>query len=166
MSWGGVQAIPLQPGETRSEAVDRVYAGGLEITLTDGVPSVEQLPGGIEEVGAVSRTERAWMLEAVQVLKDLRPEWTVVEELKGDGRRWPWWISLDDLMSTMAVDVTTTSVTLRWTGLPVDDLEWRFWWRTIRRLAAWPAAIFHPDKSELISTSMSARAARDRYNWL
>lgn len=157
----------MLPGEKRSAAVERVYAGGWTIGVDDGDLVIEPIPGPVGDHTVVSRAERAWMLRATEIMQVLRPGWLVVHELREPGRRWPWLVQLEHPDGSMWIELWSEHITFRWVNdSPVDDDEWAFWWRTIRRFAALPSAIFEPDSSELVATSMSARAARDRYNWL
>jgi len=167
MAWGGVEAIPLRLGESVSDAVDRVYAGGKLLSITGDGLLVGAIPGPERDVEMVSSAQWAWMRAALATMQDLRPGWVVVEELRGDGRRWPWSMQLEHPVGCMWVQLGSDSITFRLVkGSAVDDDEWSFWWRTIRRFASWPAAIFHPDTAELVAPSLSARAARARYNWM
>ncbi len=167
MSWGGVEAIPLLPGESRRAAVDRVYSDGWVLEIGPDGPGLRPMGGeGIDHTH-VTRAQRAWMRAAAELLEELRPGWTVVNEIKAEGRRWPWAQDLEHSEASMRVELMTRTITFHHRrSRCVDDQEWRFWWRTIRAFAAWPAAIFHPDTSEIVATSLSARAARERYNWL
>src|SRR5687768_7327718 len=141
MSWGGVDAIPLPPTESRREAVDRVYAGGEVITFENDGVSISRLPGKERDFTVVSTRQRGRRIDAIRVMQDLRPGWAIVEELKADGRRWPWSLQLEQLEGSMWVQLTTESITFRLLkGAAVDNAEWSFWCRTIRRFAAWPAA--------------------------
>jgi hypothetical protein len=167
VSWGGVDAIPLLPGESRRQAVDRVYAGGTVIEVDRDQMTIGTIPGPERDTTRVSRSQHAWMVQAATVLEELRPGWTVVHEHREPGRRWPSSQQLENSEGSMWAQVWTDCITFRWVRESyVDDAEWRFWWRTIRRFARLPAAIFHPDTYELVATSISADAARDRYNWI
>jgi len=150
------------------EAVDRVYAGGTAIRVAGEEVVIEPIPGPEHDHTRVSAMQRRWMLDAVELMQELRPGWTIVRELREDGRRWPWLIQLEHADGSMWVQVWSECITFRHMGRSVsdDDQEWAFWWRTIRRFASLPAAIFHPDTYELVATSMSAAAARGRYEWL
>lgn len=167
MSWGGVDAIPMLPGESRNAAIDRVYGGGVEFWFEDGYLVSADLPGPDRDITRVSSAERHWMLDAARMLEQLRPGWRIAEEHREPGRRWPWSQELEHPEGSMWIKLGTDHINFRRVRYgEVDDHEWAFWWRTIRRFARLPAAIFHPDTGDIVAPSLSAAAARARYNWL
>ena len=168
MSWSGIEAIPLLEGETRKVAVERAYEGGILIVATEGDVTMEPIgsPKPEEPTTLVTRAQRQWMLQAAQILEDIRPGWTITDEHHNEGRKWPTFQKLEHPTASMWVEVDREVATFRANSDDVDDEEWAFWWRTIKQFAKLPAAIFHPDEYEMIATSLSAKAARARYGWV
>lgn len=167
MGWGGIDLVPLLPGETRRQAVERAYADAEFLIVEDGVPRIESGPGPERDHTRVTRVERAWMLEARRMLEELAPGWRLVDENQEPGRRWPWSQDLEHPAEPMWVSIYGDSVTLRLhKDVSIDDAGWAFWWRVIRRFAAYPCLVYDLDYSEIVATSLSVRAARERYQWM
>ena len=164
MGWGGIDAIPLLPDETRAAAVDRVYAGGALIVLdSNAVPHMASYSGVSRDRTKVTKAERQWMLDAVDTLEEVRPGWTVTTSEVPAGRRWPDALSLEHPKSIMVVEVAPDYANFKSYGGEADEEEWRFWWRILRRFARRPCAIYDPDCSQLVTMSLSAPDARERY---
>jgi hypothetical protein len=167
VSWGGVDAIPLLPGESRRQAVDRVYAGGTVIEGDRDQMTIGTTPGPERDTTRGGRSQHAWMVQAATILEELRPGWTVVREHHEPGQALAVEPSTGKPGGVNVGAGVADCITFRWVReCYVDDAEWRFWWRTIRRSARLPAALFDPDTYELVVTSLSAAAARERYNWI
>jgi hypothetical protein len=157
----------MRGGEGPEDAVERVYAGGL-VMYYDGENMIaeQDLSEAPESPTLVTRDQHRWMKHATGVMDDLWPGWTIDHEHKDQGRRWPWYQMLVHPVAPMRVQIFPSYVNFKEASLPVDDREWRFWWRTVRRFAAEGCVIFEPDVSLIIATNLSASAARERYRWL
>ena len=157
----------MLPGETRQSAVERAYDDGWTLTIgDDGTPVMIPNGGDERDTTYVSRNDHQWMLDALGIMQKMQPGWTLVSEHQEPGRRWPWAQSFSHPTASMFFEVDTQAATFKWVqGTDDDDITWRFWWRVLKRFAAYPCAIFHPDEYELIATSLSATQASDRYRW-
>lgn len=113
MSWGGVDAIPLRKGESRRAAVDRVYSGGAEIVVEDDGVRFETIPGPDRDITKVTNAEHGWMVQAVQIMEELRPGWEVVEEERERGRRWPWHQILENPRGSMWLSLGPECITFK-----------------------------------------------------
>ncbi|MGH2688796.1 MAG: hypothetical protein ACRDKW_08320 [Actinomycetota bacterium] len=145
----------------------RVYAGGVEITVEDGVPMIGPIPGPERDPTAVTRAGRAWMLDAIGILDTLSPGWTTIEEHRAPHRRWPWLLVLASPDESVAVTVGSDYVNLN--GHVLDDLDraWRLWWRIVKAFVRNGCVAFEPDESEIvrIAVSLPSATARERYFW-
>lgn len=163
MGWGGIDLIPLRDGETPQDAVGRVYAGGAQITLVNGVPVIQAIDPDVV-INQDSRTNRDWMLTAIGLLEAQDPGWvsdppvgTVVpddvEKVALEHPEAPFWAL-----------VTPTYVNLnRMRRGPAAEGDWSLWWQTIQRFADAGCAAFHPDNDELLDPSLDDRTASERY---
>ena len=166
MGWSGIEAIPLLPGESRRDAVDRVYSDGWVLEADENGPTLTPVGGPERDHTRVSRSQRQWMVDAVGILEELQPGWSVVSQYQEPDRRWPWCLDLENPGAPMLVELVPEVATFRYASTELsDDDEWKFWWRTIKRFTRIPSVIFHPDESEMIAGSLSATEAWRRYNW-
>jgi hypothetical protein len=167
MGSGGIDLIPILPGETRRQAVDRAYADAWFIYASENEARIEPGPGPERDVTYVTNAQHAWMLDARRMLEDLAPGWEVVEEHREPGRRWSWCQSVAHPTAPMWLAIYSDSAVLRHVkGQTFDDADFRLWWRLIRRFAAYPCVAYDVDDFQILATSMSAKAARVRYRWL
>jgi hypothetical protein len=170
MGWC-VEAVLRLPGESPREAIARVMAGGIEILMTEDGPMMRSLaPIDRRPIDVVSGRERRWMLDAVQTLRRVDTSFVMTAQERNPARRWPYELTVESETAPLWVSVDRQAATL-W---PVRgyrytenrDAEWRFWWRCARAFASMSCLVWEPDSSEIVATSMSSAAARDRYNWL
>lgn len=164
MSWGGIDLIARRGGEAPQDAVDRVYAGGLQITVADGVPVVQQIPQTPDADGEPERTGADRTLEAIELLEAQMPGWNTdpstgeaepedFDGLVAEHPEAPFWAL-----------ITAEHVTLnRVRSGPPAEGDWPLWWQTVQRFAAAGWAVFHPDTSELLDASLTAEEADARY---
>lgn len=166
MGWGGIDAIPMREGESRRDAVERVYKGGFSATWDGENVIVDWGTSDEKELGRVSRAEHQWMTKAQGMMEELWAGWELQDENKEPGRHWPWYQTFVHSVAPMWFKLSTSYINFDYVRSGITDREWRFWWRTVRRFAAESCVIFEPDENTIIATSLSARASRDRYYWL
>jgi hypothetical protein len=168
VGWGGIDAIPLLAGESPAQAVERVYAGGTVIYLdADDSPRIATIPGPPREALApVSPDEHQWMLDAADLIQKSKPGWSVKASGLAAGERWPRRFELSHADSIMLPLITPEYANFVARAGEANDAEWRLWWRTIRSFARRPCVIYDPDNSEIVTTSLSAAAARERYGFV
>lgn len=147
MGWEGVDLIPLRAGETKRDAISRIYW--------------DESPNDT----TVTKTQRRWMLATLDEL-DAFGAWDVVEKWTGDDQDWPWSITLEARSATLFVDVCRDELVLR---LPrrakPSDEDWRFWWKVIQLYGQRGYVAFESEDNVIVATSLRATAARERYRW-
>jgi hypothetical protein len=167
MGWGGVDAVRMLAGETPEEAIAREYAGGCEIDWQPGGPVLNRIPGEPPDQSVISHDEREWMVRTLALLQEIHPGWLIVDSVYGDDPRWPRRLDLADPEAPMWISLSTGAATMRAPKfMPGAADDFAFWWRHAQRLAAAGCAIFEPDESEIIDTSLGVADAQARYCWM
>jgi hypothetical protein len=135
MGWSGVDVIRRYPGETKRDAIARVYAGGVEFLFDDSEPIFRTIPGNPRD-HRVARDDRRFMLDAIGIIHKIAPMLQVIEEEREPGRRWPWHLTLAGDQGPYVALIAADYVTLR---PPVNDdgtrpegkAVWDGWWTTV-----------------------------------
>lgn len=164
MGWGGIDLIPVRNGESPQDAVDRVYAGGAQITFVDGEPVIEETPPARDADEDSDAVDPRWMLEATRLLESQFPGWVSDPPLEGVVPDDVEDLVLEHSGAPFWALVTPTYVNLnRVRRGPAAEGDWSLWWQTVQLFANEGCAVFHPDTSELLDPSLTDEEANARY---
>lgn len=164
MSWDGVSLILRRAGDSKRNAAARIMVGGVQMIFDEDAAWIAPIDGEPED-SQVRTEDRQRMLGMIDELKAFG-DWSVIEELKDKGARWPRQMALESLDAALIVDVYKSYIVMTLPrGVDGDESDFRFWWRIVRTLGKGGRYVAYEAEDDIIATSLSAREARRRYYW-